>query len=67
MSTEVEDSEEYVFDFGQHIGKKISDVPSAYLQWIVLKLEDVKGSTKSVKECVDAATEELYERGEDYD
>lgn len=60
-------NEVYVFDFGQHIGKRISDVPSDYLKWIVLKLEDVKGSTKSVKECVEAAEEELNERGEDYD
>ena len=58
---------EYVFDFGQHAGKAISEVPSSYLQWIIRDLENVKGDTQSVRDCVEAAEIELDNRGEDYE
>lgn len=57
----------YRCPFGQHIGKLIDDVPTDYLKWVVMNLEDVKGSTISVKEFVMQAELELENRDEDYD
>lgn len=57
----------YRCPLGQHIGKLIDDVPTSYLKWIVLNLEDVKGDTISVKEFVMQAELELENRDEDYD
>jgi len=58
--------ESYICPFGQHIGKAINVVPSDYLKWVVMNLEDVKGSTVSVLEFVMEAEMELDNRGEDY-
>lgn len=58
---------EYVFEFGQHIGKKISVVPSSYLKWVIRELEEKKGSTQTVKDCIEACEIELENRGEDYE
>lgn len=58
--------EGYRCPLGQHIGKLIDDVPTEYLKWIVLNLEDVKGDTPKVREFVEQAEIELDNRGEDY-
>ncbi len=47
----------FVMPFGKHRGKKLADVPSDYLRWVVAKAEMADGTIKAL------ANEELKRRG----